>query len=319
MANILLQKPTTTKTLQQQAAEANAPLYGGVFDTRGFRGAGASGSWDAPTTSTTAPVVDNSAAIAAAALSKAASPLLASLDSLNIILGNKNQQTRDEYDRVIKGYDDQDALDLAAKNENVVQNEQSLTANNQAALLNAANGSTGLRGVLASLGGLAGSGIDVIKRLVGLAANSDTGAARKTFETNASGINTSWAQAERGQRQRRDDAVAIRDNNLQNNEAQVLNSRQGIFQQLANLYGTGTAQGNEYAGKAGALAAPIAATTKASVAPYATASSLFSPGALQTYLAGTQNLNVSTTGDSTTPINSPIYSTKKKDQLAGVA
>ena len=246
-------------------------------------------------------------------------PLLASLKSLDTIRGNKNQQTQNEYNTAINGYNSQDALDKANYDKNVFANENTFTGNNQASLLNAANAYTGLRGVLSSLGGLSGSGVDTIKRLVGLAANSDTGAARKTFDANAGALNDTWGQAERQQRQRRADASATRDNNLQNNEANVLTSRQHIYEQLANLYGAGNSQGNDYASQASALAAPIAATTKATVAPYEAASSLFSPGALQNYLAGTQNLNVNTS-DSSAPINSPAYvDMKKKDKLSGVA
>lgn len=246
-------------------------------------------------------------------------PLLASLDSLEEILANRNAQSRGEYSRAIKGYDAQDAIDRRAYDDNVFQNENTFTSNNQAALLNAANAATGLKGVLSSLGGLAGSGVDVIRRLVGLAANDDTGAGRKTFETNATNLQNSWSQAEQNQRQRREDAEALLQNNLQNNEAGVLTSRQGIFQQLANLYGDGTSEGNSYASKAAALSAPIARTTRATVAPYQAASSLFSPGALQQYLAGTQNLNVSASSGSEAPINSPVYSTRKREQLTGVA
>lgn len=251
------------------------------------------------------------------------SPLLSALSSLDTVLANRNKQSNDEYGRAIAGYNAQDAIDAAAHGQNVTQNEQTLTANDQAALLNAANGASGLRGVLSSLGGLAGSGMDVIRRLVGLAANSDAGAARQTFDTNANNLNTAWSQTTQAEKQRRADADATLQNNLQNNKADVLNSRQGIYQQLANLWGADTAQGADYASKAGALAAPIAATTKATVAPYAAASSLFSPAALQSYLAGTQNLNAAASGNdnggSATPINSPVYSTRRKDTLPGVA
>lgn len=247
-------------------------------------------------------------------------PLLQSLQSLGEIESNKNAQTEAEYGRAIAGYDASDAIDLKNYQENVTGNEKAYTANNQAALLNAANASTGLRGVLSSMKALGGSGVNVVKRLVGLAANQDTGESRKNFDANASTINTGWASAEQQQRQRREDAKATRENNIQNNKASVLTSRQQIQQDLAKLYGPDSAEGKRYAAEAGALAAPIAATTRASVAPYAAASSAYSPAALQTYLAGTQNLNVSTSGGPAgTPINSPLFGRDKKDELPGVA
>ena len=261
------------------------------------------------------------AAQKAAAIKAQTDPLLASLGSLDTILGNKNQQSQDEFGRAIAGYDAQDAIDRRNFDQNTFQNENTFTSNNQAALLNAANAGTGLKGVLSSLGGLAGSGVDVISRLVGLAANSDSGDARQTFETNATGLNNAWGQAEQQQRQRREDANATLSNNLMNNEANVLQSRQSIYQQLANAFGGNDARGAEYAGKAGALAAPIANTTRATVAPYQSASAAFSPGALQEYLGGTQQLDASATTNpgGSTPINSPLFGQKKKETLSGVA
>lgn len=249
-------------------------------------------------------------------------PLLASLASLDAILGNKNAASTAEHDKAIAGYNAQDALDKQAIDQSRQQNEGNYTAGNQAALLNAANASTGLRGLLSSLGGLSGSGVNVVKKLVGLAANSDTGSARQTFDTNATNLSQSAAQTTQQEKQRRDDAEATLANNLQNNQANVLNSKQSIYQSLASLFGPNTAQGDSYGAQAGALAAPIAATTKATVAPYASASSLYSPAALATYLAGTQKLNASASGGAstaTTPINAPGYPTKKDSSLTGVA
>lgn len=272
----------------------------------------------------TPPVIDTTAkglggTTASSITQEQANPLLASLRTLDTILGNKNAQSQEEFNRAKTGFDTQDILDKQNFEQNRFQNENTLTKNNQAALLNAANASTGLRGVLAGMGGLSGSGLDIIKRLTGLAANADTGNARQTFDTNATNLNTAWNQAEQTQRQRRQDAEATLANNLQNNKASVLTSRQSIFQKLADLFGAGTSEGNRYASEASALAAPIAETTRATVAPYAAPSASFSPAALQSYLAGTQNLTASTT-DTGAPINSPVYSSsKKKDQLTGVA
>lgn len=249
-------------------------------------------------------------------------PILASLAQLDGILNNRNAEAQAEYDKAIEGYTEQNALDLAAKNRNVFQNENTFTGNNHAALLNAANASTGLRGALSGMGGLAGSGMDVVQRLTGLAANQDAGSASQTFETNAGNLNTAWQQAEREQRQRDQDAESTLANTKRNNEAQILNSRQGMFQDLAGMYGADTNQGRNYASKASALAAPIARTTKATVAPYAKASSSYSPGALEQYLAGTQNLNVgsSVPTAAATAANSPVFASgRRKDQLSGVA
>lgn len=248
-------------------------------------------------------------------------PLLASLSSLTDILTNKNQNSQDEHDRAINSYNAADTLDANAHNDAVHGNEETYTGNNQAALLNAANASGGLSGVLASLHALGGSGMDVVRRLVGLAANADSGAARNTFDGNAKTIDNGWQTAVREQGQRRDDAESSLVNNKQNNEAGVLTSKQSILQQLATMFGAGTAKGDQYSADSAALSAPIAATTRASVAPYVAPSSTFSPGATQSYLAGTKNLNVTAAGpSSSTAINAPGYNPSiKKETLSGVA
>lgn len=260
------------------------------------------------------------AAAAAGPTEAQLAPAMASLGSLDQVLANRNQASHDEYGRAVAGYKAQDALDSTNHDDSIAQNESSYTAGNQAGLLNAANAYGGLRGVLSSLGGLSGSGAGVIERLVGLAANADTGNARKNFETNATGISQNWATADQARKQRDADSVALRDNNLQNNQADVLNARQSIFKELANLFGAGTARGNEYSAKAAGLAGDIASTTRKSIAPYQAASSLYSPAALKQYLGGTQNLNVSTAGGPSGPaMNSPVFnSDKRKDQLNGV-
>lgn len=291
-----------------QTPDSPVQQGGGANTTQNITGVGGSGGVVGPVAPTDAEMA----------------PILASMSQLDTILGNKNDQSNNEYGTAIAGYDAQDKLDQNAITQNRTQNETNLTSDDWKALLNAANGATGLRGTLASLGALSGSGAEVVRHLTGLAANSDQGNARKTFDTNAGQISQSAAQVEQQEKQRRLDAKATLDNNIQNNQATVLTSRQGLYQKLADLWGAGTSQGNSYAAQAAALAAPIAATTRASVAPYATASSLYTPDTLKTYLAGTQNLNTSTTGGSTdqTPINSPAYvpPTSKKDaSLAGVA
>lgn len=256
-------------------------------------------------------------------------PLLAALSHMDETLANRNSKSQAEYNSAKAGYDAGDALDKQSFDQNKSTNEQTYEANHQKALLNAANGATGLRGVLASLGALSGSGLDVIHRLVSNAANSDAGEARQTFDANATNLSDAWGKTTQAEHQRRADAEATLANNFQDNKANVLTSKQSILQQLAQAFGPGTAEGDNYAAQATALAAPIADTTRASVAPYAKASSLFSPVELAKYLAGTQNLNVSTapgadsganTADPTAlAINSPLNSSQKKDRLAGVA
>jgi hypothetical protein len=256
-------------------------------------------------------------------------PLLDDINTqLPTTLTNLNNTSQADYDKAIAGYTAQDAIDQANITGNVQSNEQSLTANEHAALINAINGESGLNGELSSIGGLSGSGADVVSGLVGSAEGSDLGSARSTFNTNAATINTAAEATTQAEKQRMDDAAATLANDESNNSTNVLTSQQSIYQQLANLYGTGTAEGNDYAAKAAALTAQITAQSKGTVAGYDTGSSLYTPAALATYLAGTQNLSATTSaptsGSTSTSatadaINAANSTKKTDDSLVGVA
>lgn len=270
-----------------------------------------------------AAAANRAAAVKAAATQAAANPILASLGTLDGVLNNKLTQAQQTHDQFINKYNDLDAQDHTQLNNQTEQNNSNLASNDMAGLLNAARSGQGLRAVLASIGALSGSGQNILHRLVGEAANSDLNAAHQTFGTNATSLNEAGKAMDSAERNRRVDADSALFNDQQDARASVLNSKKTLYDQLANLFGTGTAQGDDYAGKSAALAPQIADTTKASVASYQPASSLYSPQSLSTYLAGTKNLNVNTSGGPTTPstpLNSPLFpSGQKKDQLPGVA
>lgn len=70
-------------------------------------------------------------------------------------------------------------------------NKSNLESNTQAALLNASRGRQGLFGVLAGLGALNGSGIDLANNAVREGANADLGTANDTYGTNQSALDQS--------------------------------------------------------------------------------------------------------------------------------
>lgn len=247
--------------------------------------------------------------------------LMGQLPGIDTALNTRNDATNKAYDDMIGKYDQMFGQDTKNHDDSVLQNENTYTGNNWQAILNGINAYSGLRGVLSSLGALGGSGAEILNKLVGLATNADAGNARQTFDANAKTIGSAWDQAVLDDQNRRTDALTTRDNELSNNKAAALTGQQSIYEKLANLYGADDATGQKYAAKAAGFTPQILAATKTASNPYAKASSLFSPGELETYLAGTQNLNVNTSGgDSTTPVNSPVYATKsQKERLQGVA
>lgn len=250
--------------------------------------------------------------------------IMSSMRTLDQVLANRNRTTEDTYNQAMKSYDDTFALDRQARDKAQIQNEQTNTAARQAAMVQAAAGGRGLRSVLASMGALGGTGLDLANQAVSREANVDIGNADKNFQTNAGNISDSWARAEDEDTKRRAEARTIRENARTNNAAEVASTRQSMYNQLAGLFDRGTSQANSYLAQASALNPTIAAGSRQAVTPYTKSQQLFSPGKLQEYLGGVRDLSVSASaapsGQSSTPINSPLFGqSEDKRRQIGVA
>lgn len=245
-------------------------------------------------------------------------PLLEAIASLDSIRQNALNAARDRFNKFGAQYDTEDANDLATYNRQVDQNEMNLASNRQAALLAAAQGGRGLRAVLASLGALSGTGSQLADRAIANSANLDLGDAQDSFETNVDTLGSAWQQTEREQRQRRLDAEAALENDRQAAESTFLTSKQGILGKLADLFGAGTARGNQYASEAASLYAPLARTSRTAVSDYARPDSLYSQQNLDTYKAGAGDLTVKASGGGNSNSNSSVFTTtqRKKDELS---
>ncbi len=250
--------------------------------------------------------------------------IMSSMGTLDSVLANRNQTTNDTYNQAVRSYDDTFALDRQARDKAQIQNEQANTDARQAAMVQAAAGGRGLRSVLASMGALGGTGLDLANQAVSREANIDIGNADKNFQTNAGNITDSWARAEDEDRRRRAEATTIRDNSLTNNAADVAASRQSMYNQLAGMYDRGSAEANSYLSQASALNPAIAAGSKQAVTPYAKSQQLFAPGKLQEYLGGVRDLSVGASaapsGQTSSPVNSPLFGqSEDKRRQIGVA
>ena len=248
------------------------------------------------------------------------------MGTLDSVLANRNQTTNDTYNQAVRSYDDTFALDRQARDKAQIQNEQANTDARQAAMVQAAAGGRGLRSVLASMGALGGTGLDLANQAVSREANIDIGNADKNFQTNAGNITDSWARAEDEDRRRRAEATTIRDNSLTNNAADVAASRQSMYNQLAGMYDRGSAEANSYLAKASALNPQIAAGSGQAVAAiYAKSQQLFAPGnELQEYLGGVRDPSVGASaapsGQTSSPVNSPLFGQlEDKRRQIGVA
>lgn len=265
--------------------------------------------------------------VAAAAAEKLAAQLasedllLGKLSGLDDILANKQTQAQNAYAKAIQSYDDQHNIDTQRHGEQITENEQGLTKRNHAALLSAVQLAQGLRRVLGSMHALNGTGSELANRKVATIANRDLGQSNDVFDTNAKGIQTSWANAESAYKNEKENAAERLQAIKQNNQSDVLTSRQNILEQLANLFGAGTTKGDNYASKAAGLNADIVKTTRPVGMDYKEAASLYSPSQLQSYLSNTAVPTVSANagGPSSVPINSPLYASsdkRRQEQLA---
>lgn len=263
---------------------------------------------------------DNSADLAAqaAALAALVNPLLSAYGAAGTARTTGDSRARSDYRSTINQYDDQYAIDQGKYTGQVTQNEQNLTGNRQAALLQASQGAQGLRAVLAAMGALNGTGSVLAGRVVSQAANKDIGDAQNTFETNAGNLTGAWADTEANDKQRRTTAKNALDASLNANKTSYLNSRIEILGKLANAYGPGSAKGQEYANEAAQLYEQVAGIPQGQAVSYTPVSSLYSPQTLSKYLAGTNNLQVEATSGNSQPSSPSVIATvsKRKDEIS---
>lgn len=246
------------------------------------------------------------------------SPLLAALDALGIARDTSNNNAQSDYQNTIKQYNDLFGIDQTKYNGQVTQNEQNLTGNRQAALLQAAQGGQGLRAVLAAMGALNGTGSILADRAIGQAANKDIGDAQNTFETNASSLQGAWADTEAQDKQRRAQADAALRASQNANDTSFYNNKIDILGKLANAYGANTGQGANYANEAASLYGKVAAIPQGQAVSYTPVSNLYNPQNLASYLAGTNNLQVQTQPGSDAGATPSVVATvsKRKDELS---
>jgi len=282
------------------------------------------GAYDAAQSQRAAAAQSQAQAQANAARQAEVDLIMGNINSLDQVLANRSQTTNDTYNQAMRSYDDTFALDRQAHRKAVTSNEQANTDARQAAMLQAAAGGRGLRSVLASMGALGGTGLDLANQAVSREANIDIGNADKNFQTNASDLTDAWARAEDEDTKRRAEARTIRENALANNASEVASTRQSMYNQLAGLFDRGSSQANRYLAQASAQNPTIVAGSRQAVTPYAQSKQLFSPGKLQEYLGGVRDLSVGASaapsGQSSTPINSPLFGqSEDKRRQIGVA
>lgn len=208
------------------------------------------------------------------------------------------QNIDDDFNSVISRYDLEKSQNRADYDEGNVTNNQNLQKNRQNALVSAAQGLRGLRGVLASIGALNGDGSFLANRAVTTEANQDLGGAQETAAVNARNLDKAWNRFGEEDEQRRADARTSRTNSRTALEGSILGKRQGLLQKLAELFGDAdnTAEATKYLNEAGDLNDPIAQKTRVQASPITAKAAAYSPGELETYLAGAGDMTVGVQG-----------------------
>lgn len=231
----------------------------------------------------------------------------------------------DSFDSLMGRYKKEAARNEADYTDQTETNTNNLTKNKQNALLAAAQGRRGLRGTLAALGALSGDGSVLADRAVTQGANQDIGEAADTFAGNAQTLDKAIGRFREEDEVRRDEAKTARTNQRTELEGKLAAKRQNFFQKIAELYGGAdrTAEANEWLGKAGALNDEIARKTRVASTPFSARTAAFTPGELETYLAGAGDMTVDVTAGGTGGDSNPTSilagrgRRKREEELAG--
>lgn len=216
------------------------------------------------------------------------------VDSLGTEQDTAYRNIDDSFNSLLSRYNKESAQNETDYTEGTETNTNNLQKNKQNALVAAAQGRRGLRGTLSALGALSGDGGVLADRAVTTAANQDIGEAADTFAGNAQTLDKSIKKARDEDADRRAEAETTRTNQRTAAEGQIAAKRQNYFQKLAEIYAQGgkTGDANTWLGRAGDLNNEIASKTRVASTAFAPRAAAFTPGDLESYLAGAGDMTV---------------------------
>lgn len=225
----------------------------------------------------------------------------------------------DSYGSLIGGYDREVQQNEADYGDQTVTNNTNLSKNKQNALVAASQGRRGLRGVLASIGALFGTGGKLADRAVTTEANQDIGQATDTAAGNAKQLDTAIGRFREEDKNRRADADTAKLNQRMRLEGDVATDRQKLYKQMADLYSEAgdNASASEWLRKAGDINQYIAERSGVASTPLTARAAAFTPGKLADYLAGAGDMTVQvapTGGASGLPSTTLLAGRRKKDR-----
>lgn len=216
------------------------------------------------------------------------------VDSLGVEQDTGYRNIDDSFNSLLSRYNKESAQNEADYVEQGETNSNNLQKNNQNSLVAAAQGRRGLRGTLSALGALSGDGGVLADRAVTTSANQDIGEAADTFAGNAQTLDKSIKKARDEDVDRRAEAETTRNNQRTALEGSIASKKQNYFQKLAEIFGQAeqTGAANDWLGKAGNLNNEIASKTRVASTAFSPKSAAFTPGDLESYLAGAGDMTV---------------------------
>lgn len=228
------------------------------------------------------------------------------IDAVDVGLNNSLLGIGSEFDRMMKQYADEEALNDQAYTTQVTSNENTRQNNVQSSLLSGAQGSKGLRATLSALGAYGGTGKVLANRAVASETNKDIGAGDKVFEANATQLNTAKAKTDQDEENRKNEARAAKSSQEAAAKREAAKNKQSLYKDMAGLFGDAgnTGEANRYTGMVGDLAKDVVGGP-ITAAAYTPRNVTFEAGDIKSYLAGANDMTVSTT-PSGTPLNSPL-------------
>lgn len=246
------------------------------------------------------------------------------IDSLGTEMATGNQNIEDSFNSVTGKYNREATKAEGDYGEQTVTNTKNLTKNKQNALVAAAQGRRGLRGTLASLGALSGTGAELADRAVTRGANEDIGEAADAYAGNAQTLDKAIGNFRDEDRERRAEAETQKTNQRTALEGSVAAKRQQFYQKMAELFAEGGDEGSAgtWLNRAGELNNEIASKTRVAATPFTERAAAFTPGDLESYLAGAGDMTVSASNGVAGPVGTPSIlagrKRKKEEEAATV-
>lgn len=241
----------------------------------------------------------------------------ANLEALDPAMNAQIGDIGNRYNDILKRYADEERFNKGQYDTQLGSIDSTRNRNHQLALSAAAEGSRGLMATLASMNALGGTGRVLANRMVARTANDDIGESKRTADKNTTQVNTAYESTRMDEENRRREANAARENEIKRTRGDFAAQRQSYQKDMADLFRRAGMfdQSNQAMAIAQSQIGDIHAGNRVQSAGYTPRKAAFNPGDLANYLAGQNDMTVSTSGGalaSGPAINSPLIANQRR-------